>query len=72
MQRGVRGLQEEGGVIMEMWIARSKRGALSLFSEEPFKDRFGRWLGKEQSVCSFDIPEVTFENSPQRVEIKLM
>jgi hypothetical protein len=57
---------------MKLWIARSKREVLSLFSEEPYKDMLGRWFGKEQSICSFDIPEVKFENSPQQVEIKLI
>lgn len=57
---------------MKLWIARNRRGVLTLFSEEPVKDRFGRWWGKGQSILSFDIPSVTFENSPQQVEIKLI
>ena len=56
---------------MKMWIAKSKKGVLQLFTDKPFKDRHGRWLGKRDSICHFDYPEVTFENSPMEVELKL-
>ena len=56
---------------MKMWIARSRRGSLSLFTKKPFKDHFGRWFGEGDSVCKFDFPEVTFENSPMEVELVL-
>jgi len=57
---------------MKMWITRGRRGVLTLFSQEPVKDRFGRWFGKGESILNFDIPSVTFENSPQQVEISLI
>ena len=57
---------------MEAWIARDRRGLLMLFLEKPVKDRCGRWFGKGQSILKIDFPSVTFENSPQQVEIKLI
>ncbi len=57
---------------MKLWIARSRKGILSLFAEKPMKDDYGRWFGKQQSILSIDFPSVTFENSPQQVEIKLI
>lgn len=57
---------------MKIWIARDRRGLLTLSSEKPVKDRCGRWFGKGQSILKFDFPSVTFENSPQQVEIKMI
>lgn len=54
---------------MKMWIARNKKGTLTLFTDRPIKDRHGRWFGKSQTPCNFDHPEVTFENSPMEVEL---
>lgn len=56
---------------MKLWIARSKRGTLSLFTEKPCKDRYGRWFGEGDSICKFDMPEVAFNNSPMEVELVL-
>ena len=41
-----------------------------MFADKPIKDRHGRWFGKGQTYCNFDLPEVTFENSPMKVELK--
>ena len=60
---------------MKLWIARDKNGMLTLFDGKPFvKDK--------HFVCDDLIsaiilevdmfPEVTFENSPQEVELKLI
>lgn len=60
---------------MKLWIARDKDGGLWLFENKPsytgsyWKDFF------ETSIGEFDyrlFPEVTFENSPREVEIKLL
>lgn len=65
---------------LKLWIARDKDGNLFLYGAEPivnkyFKDRFEiygsvgngaiRYLGKML------FPSITWENSPQEVEIKL-
>jgi hypothetical protein len=57
---------------MKLWIARTERGLLTMHYEKPtYKDGFG-W----NHVCAIldgkEFPEVTFENSPQRVELKLI
>lgn len=57
---------------MKMYFARNRKGGLNLFTDQPIKDRHGRWFGKGQTACNFDNPEVTFENSPMEVELKLV
>jgi hypothetical protein len=57
---------------MKLWIARSKEGELTLHHKKPmYRDGYG-WT----SVCAIfnskEFPEVTFENSPQEVELKLV
>lgn len=64
---------------MKMWIARDEDGALFIFKERPFLEDDGEqkiWMiiGAESCIginCKL-FPEVTFENSPQQVEIKLV
>lgn len=58
---------------MKLWIARNKSGWLQLFFEQP-KYRED-WEGCFITYLSDDddcFNEVTFENSPQQVEIKLV
>ena len=61
---------------MNLWIARMKRGHLYLFRTKPtYDERFDMWsdsnvLDDMLQVDSF--PEVTFENSPMEVELKLI
>lgn len=56
---------------MKLWIARDGDGGLYLYPEEPTKDAIYKnwssynWIGLELSL----FPEVTFENSPQEVEL---
>ena len=62
---------------MELWIARDKDGTLSLTDEKPILSvSRTNWLTSGNSSyieLSKDMfPEVTFENSPQRVELKLL
>lgn len=58
---------------MKLYIARGKDGSLSLHYSEP-KLWAGRcWNGGLPMWLSPDMfPEVTFENSPQQVELKLV
>ena len=67
---------------MELWIARDKDGGLFLYNYEPCKNKIsgrftccikpnGTW-SEEYELNRHLLPEVTFENSPQQVEIKLV
>lgn len=67
---------------MRYWIGRDKDGGLYLYNYKPRKneilERFtcsikpdGEW-SEEYELDSHLFPEVTFENSPQEVEIKLI
>lgn len=62
---------------MELYIARDRYGGLYLYNDEPIKDdNFGVF----QANSNYDEieinpelhPEVTWENSPQQVELKLI
>ena len=58
---------------MELWIARDKSGFLNLYDKKPTFD--GEYWVSNSSWSSIDLeyfPEVTFENSPQKVELKLI
>lgn len=63
---------------MEMWISRNVNGDLSLHSTEPEKlEEAGCYTsfftdGEDYHLDYKLFPEITFENSPQRVEIKLI
>lgn len=65
---------------MKLWIARDKDGTLWFFKEYPIKkeklfypttDITGRFT-YYRSMPTDMFPEVTFENSPQEVELKLV
>lgn len=58
------------------WLARHKNGDLCLyFNSEPFLMNNGfYWNNEDGNYMDLDyslFPEVTFENSPQKVEINL-
>lgn len=61
---------------MKLWIARDDYG-LWLFKRKPAKclsngDKYFNKVGNERYLIDSRLfPEVTFENSPQQVEIKL-
>ena len=60
---------------MKLWIARDPSG-LYLFNMEPIKricmgDKYFVWEDKRYSIDTKLFPEITFENSPQEVELKL-
>ena len=63
---------------MTLWIARDMSNNLSLFSNKPklqFVNIHGKqiWIGDFVAAVKTDLfTEVTFENSPQHVEIKLI
>lgn len=58
---------------MKLWIARDYRG-LYIFENEPHLviDRFHSYAGFILSVQDDKFPEVTFENSPQELELNLI
>lgn len=62
---------------MEYWIARDDDMELYMYNEQPRLNRMRIWSvstesGKSYRLDSDLFPEVTFENSPQQVEIKLI
>lgn len=60
---------------MKMWIARNKDGSLALFRYKPLRiryDTFDRLRGDFIELDKKLYPEVTFENSPVEVELKLV
>jgi hypothetical protein len=59
---------------MEIWIARDKSGTLALHESEPYYSFGVYWhnCNQEFYLDSELFPEVTYENSPQKVEIKLV
>lgn len=61
---------------MRLWISRNKSGELSLVNEKPVLSISKKcWLTSGNADCIFlddkMFPEVTFENSPQEIELKL-
>lgn len=57
---------------MKLWIARDEDGFIGLYYKKPIYRR-GTWYGSFiYSISKSQFPEVTFENSPQEVELKLM
>lgn len=63
---------------MKFWIARDENGLLGLHKQKPYEypGLYGTkvFIGGV-FICNLDsdeFPEVTFENSPQEVEIKLI
>ena len=61
---------------MKLWIARNKDNTLVLFQSKPVLDDNLNWNEILNEDCMF-IPEylyaeITFENSPQMVEVKLV
>ena len=62
---------------MKYWIARDDDMELYLYNEQPRLNRMHIWsvsteCGKSYRLDSDLFPEVTFENSPQEVELKLV
>ena len=61
---------------MDLWIARDQDEDLNLYIEEPILPNLpGRqcWTGTHFAMLdNYLFPEITFENSPQEVELKLI
>lgn len=60
---------------MKLWIAKDLSEELILFKERPsYNDKLKMWVlgGLPVGRLRGCFPEVTFENSPQQVEIKLV
>ena len=64
---------------MKFWIARDKDGSLWMYDDEPIlrsENSFGVKPNGEtkpaKPLHDWYFPEVTFENSPQEVELKLI
>lgn len=59
---------------MELWIARDKSGFVLLFESKPIRKGNGFYSLEGHYYVLFGglFPEVTFENSPQEVELKLI
>lgn len=60
---------------MELWIARDLSEELILYKKQPsYNNKLKMWIGGSLPIgklrCCF--PEVTFENSPQKVKIELV
>ena len=57
---------------LKLWIARDKDGMLHLFRAKPKKFSTGFGGYNKLYIDPDKFPEVTFENSPQEVELKLI
>ena len=58
---------------MKAWIARDKDGPLFIHVNKPqLSKEYGFWDSDYWFVPDEDHPEVTFENSPMEVELKLI
>ena len=58
---------------MKLWIAREKSGLLCLYDKEPtFDSEYWISNGSWSLIDLEYFPEITFENSPQEVELQLI
>lgn len=65
---------------MKLWIARYENEEIALFISEPYKrysEGITYWtidkpIGNYIYLPQKSFPEITFENSPQEVELKLI
>ena len=60
---------------MKLWIARDADSLLYLYSEEPTLIKSGNYFDTKYLIGEIDktsFPEITFENSPQMIELKLI
>ena len=59
---------------MKLWIARDKDNSLCLHYEKPVLSESGVWYSEQQVMIlpKNQYPEVTWGNSPQEVELKLI
>ena len=65
---------------MKLWIARDKSGEVNLFQEKPFLLESSKYFYSTQNKLKLKqtnnnrtfLKHITFENSPQEVELKLI
>lgn len=61
---------------MKLWVARDKNNDLYLYNRLPSLDYYGTSFDADSDehlmLDEGSFPEVTFENSPQQVELKLV
>lgn len=67
---------------MKLWIARSESGLIAIYKRKPYKKydcftktmdwRIDNSTGDYMCLPDLSFPEITFENSPQEVEIKFV
>lgn len=61
---------------MKLWIARNKDNTVVIFQSKPILNNNQEWdeiLNEDfMLIPEYLFPEVTFENSPQEVELKLV
>ena len=60
---------------MKLWIARTRQGKLGVYPFKPLCENiYDLWICKMGNLIinKKEFPEVTFGNSPQQVEIKLL
>lgn len=61
---------------MKMWIARDQNGAIYLYKDKPSLQLSGQAFDTDSPevirLGDYSFPEVTFENSPMGVELKLV
>ena len=58
---------------MKLWIARDKDGALYFYRSKPIRFEYDFFSTESIGFISSDLfPSVTWENSPQEVELKLI
>ena len=58
------------------WIARCKGGLLYIFDNKPIRQEEGYWTSQrgydDIEIDSHLFPEVTWENSPKKVEFRVV
>lgn len=65
---------------MKLWIARDSNGEVNLFQEKPFLLESSKYFYSTQNKLKLKqtnnnrtfLKHITFENSPQKIEIKLV
>lgn len=61
---------------MKLWIARNKFGTITIYTKRPiYNECTDEWKGydfEKIELSMLNFPEVTFENSPQEIELKLV
>ena len=60
---------------MKLWIARDRSGILRIYYNQPKVNKRTQEIisnGEYYEISINSFPEVTFENSPQQIELRLL